>query len=94
MMMPDSHGGGRMLKTRGSVLQRVEGIDELIPEESLERRSYERITLPKCQESPRGKVIIQDEEQPLEEAKRRRDGLVFWTDESRSDDEWVGCAVV
>jgi hypothetical protein len=33
MMMPDSEGGGRMLETRGSVLQRVEGIDELIPEE-------------------------------------------------------------
>jgi ribonuclease HI len=71
----------------------VEGINELIPDEFLERRSYERTTLPKIQESLKGEVIIQDEEQALEEAKRRRDGLVLWTDGSRREDEWVRCAV-
>ena len=30
----------------------------------------------------------------MEEAKAERDGLVFWTDGSRREDEWVGCAVV
>jgi len=28
------------------------------------------------------------------EAKKDREGLVFWTDGSRKEDEWVGCAVV
>jgi len=38
MMMSDAKGGGKMLNTkRGNVLQMVEGIDELIPEEFLER---------------------------------------------------------
>jgi len=32
MMMPDAQGGGRMLEVRRNVLQRVEGIDELIPD--------------------------------------------------------------
>jgi hypothetical protein len=94
MMMPDSLGGGKMLKKRGSVLQRVEGIDELIPEEFLERRSYERTTLLKIHESLKGKVIIQNEEQALEEARRGTDGLVFWTEGSRREDECVGSAVV
>ena len=39
-------------------------------------------------------MIIQDEEQALKEAKLERDGLVLWTDGSRKEDEWVGCAVV
>jgi hypothetical protein len=39
-------------------------------------------------------VIIQDEKQALREAKLERDGLVFWTDGSRKEDELVGCAVV
>jgi len=39
-------------------------------------------------------VIIQEEEQALKEAKLERDGLVLWTDGSRKEDEWVGCAVV
>jgi hypothetical protein len=94
MMMPDSLGGGKMLTNRGSVLHRVEGIDELIPEEFLERRSYERTALPKIHESLKGKVIIQNEEQVLEEARRGTDGLVFWTDGSRREDEYVGIAVV
>ena len=47
----------------------MEGIDELIPEdEPFERRSYERMTLPKERRSVKGKVIIQEEEQALKEA--------------------------
>ena len=73
----------------------MEGIDELIPEDKpFERRSYERTTLPMERRSLKGKVIIQDEEQALEEAKAERDGHVFWTDGSRKVDAWVGCAVV
>jgi hypothetical protein len=94
MMMPDVLGGGRMLETRGSDLQRVEGIDELIPEELLERRSYERTTLPIEKESLKGKGIILEEEQAKVEAKRKGEGLVLWTNGSRRDNEWVGCAVV
>jgi len=95
MMMPDAKGRGRMLEVRRNVLQRVEGIDELIPEDKpFERRSYERTTLPTEKRCLRGKVIIQDEKQALLEAKLERDGLVFWTDGSRKEDEWVGCAVV
>jgi len=30
----------------------------------------------------------------MEEAKVEREGLVLWTDGSRKEDEWVGCAVV
>jgi len=30
----------------------------------------------------------------MKEAKLEREGLVFWTDGSRKEDEWVGCAVV
>jgi len=63
MMMPDSTGGGRMLERRGSVCQTVEGVDELIPEDFLERRRYERTTLRKSRESLKGKVIIQNEDQ-------------------------------
>jgi len=58
MMMPDSLGGGRMLETGGSVVQRMEGIDELIPEEFLEWMSYEGTMLPMSQESRKGNVII------------------------------------
>jgi len=95
MMMPDAHGGGRMLETRGNVLHGVEGIDELIPEDKpFERRSYKRTTLPKERRSVKGKVIIQEEEQALKEAKLERKGLVLWTDGSRNEEEWVGCAVV
>jgi len=95
MMMPDVDGRGRMLEVRRNVLQRVEGIDELIPEDKpFERRSYERTTLPTEKRCLKGKVIIQDEKQSLKEAKLERDGLVFWTDGSRKEDEWVGCAVV
>jgi len=73
----------------------VEGIDELIPEDKpFERRSYERTTLPIVKRSLKGKVVIQDEEQALKEAKLEREELVFWTDGSRKEDEWVGCAVV
>jgi len=59
-----------MLETRGCVFQREEGIDKLIPEEFLERRSYEKTTLLKNQASLKGKVIIQDEEQGKAEAER------------------------
>jgi len=84
-----------MLEVRRNVLQRVEGIDELIPEDKpFERRSYERTTLPTEKRCLKGKVIIQDEEQALKEAKLEREGLVLWTDGSRKEDEWVGCAVV
>jgi len=84
-----------MLEVRRNVLQRVEGIDELIPEDKpFERRSYERTTLPTEKRCLKGKVIIQDEEQAMEVAKREREGLVLWTDGSRKEDEWVGCAVV
>jgi len=95
MMMPDAQGGGRMLEIRRNVLQRVDGIDELIPEDKpFERRSYERTTLPMEKRSLKGEVIIQDEEQALKEAKLEKDGIVLWTDGSRKEDEWVGCAVV
>jgi len=94
MMMPDFKGGGRMLETRGSVCQRVEGIDELIPEEFCERRIYETTTLPKSRNSLKGKVIIQEEEEAKREAVMEREGLVLWTDGVRKEDEWTGCAVV
>ena len=84
-----------MIEMEGNVVRRVEGIDELIPEDyPLERRIYERTTLPEIKKRLKGQVIIQEEEQALEEAKRERDGLVLWTDGSRKEDEWVGCAVV
>jgi len=84
-----------MFEVRRNVLQRVEGIDELIPEdEPFERRSYKRTTLPSEKRRLKGKVIIREEKQVLEEAKLERDGLVLWTDGSRKEDEWVGCAVV
>jgi len=95
MMMPDAQGGGRMLDIRRNVLQMVERIDELILEDKpFERRSYERMTLSTEKRRLKAKVIIQDEEQALEEAKLEREGLVLWTDGSRKEDEWVGCAVV
>ena len=73
MMMPDAEGGGKMLEVQRNVLQRVEGIDELIPENKpFERRSYERTTLPTDKRRLNGKVIIQDEEQVLKEARVRK----------------------
>jgi len=95
MMMPDAKGGGRMIEMDGNVVRRVEGIDELIPEDyPLEKRRYEGTTLPEIRKRLQGQVMIQEEEQALEEARRERDGLVLWTDGSRKEDEWVGCAVV
>jgi len=41
MMMPDATGRGRMIEMEGNVVQRVEGIDKIIPEEFCERRQYE-----------------------------------------------------
>jgi len=93
--MPDAQGGGKMLQVQRNVVQRVEGIDELIPEDKpFERRSYEKMTLPMEKRCLKGKVIIQDEEQALEKAQLEREGLVLWTDGARKEDEWVGCAVV
>jgi len=70
-------------------------MDVLIPEDKpFERRRYERTTLPTERRRLKGKVIMQDEEQAMREAKLERDGLVFWTDGARKEDEWVGCAVV
>jgi hypothetical protein len=94
MMMPDASGGGKMIETQDSVVLRVEGIDKLIPEDyPLERRSYEWTTLPEDRKRLKGQVIIQEEKQALEEAKKERDGRVLWTDGARKEDEWVGCAV-
>jgi len=83
-----------MLETRGNVCQRVQGIDELIPEEFRERRIYQPTTLPKVRKSLKGKVIIQEEEEAKREAVMEREGLVLWTDGARKEDEWTGCAVV
>jgi hypothetical protein len=94
MMMPDSLGGGKMIKKRATVCQRVKGIAKLIPEKFHEGRSYETTSLPKQQQSLKCKVIIQDEQEAKEEVVRGSDGLVFWTDGSRKDDEWTRCAVV
>jgi len=93
--MPNAQGRVRGLEVRRYVVQRVEGIDELIPEDKpFEWRSYERMTLSTAKRCLQGKVIIQDEEQVLEEAKLERSGLVLWTDGLKEEDEWVGCAVV
>jgi len=95
MMMPDASGGGRMIEMEGNVVRRVEGIDELIPEDyPFEKRRYEGTTLPEIKKRLKGQVIIQEEEQALEEARKEREGLVLWTDGSRKEDKWVGCAVV
>jgi len=73
----------------------VEGIDELIPEDyPFEKRRYQGTTLLEIRKRLQGQVIIQEEEQAFEEARKERDGLVLWTDGSRKEDEWVGCAVV
>jgi hypothetical protein len=91
MMMPDALGGRKMINTEEGVVQRVEGIDELIPEDyPLERRSYEWTTLPEIKWRLKGEVIIQEEELALEEAKKEREGLVLWTDGLRKEDECVG----
>jgi len=76
------------------MLQRVEGIDECIQEEILETRCYEYAVLPESRQSLTGKLIIQEEEQAKKEVEREREGLLLWTDGSRKEDEWVGCAVV
>jgi len=95
MMMPNAAGGGRMIEMEGNVVRRVEGIDELIPEDyPVKRRKYEVTMLPEMKKRLKGQVIIQEEEQALEEARKEREGLVLWTDGSRKEDEWVGCAVV
>jgi len=95
MMMPDANGGGKMIETQDGVVRRVEGIDELIPEDyPFERRCYEWTTLLEDKKRLKGQVIIQEEELALEEAKKEREGLVLWTDGARKEDEWVGCAVV
>jgi len=61
-MMPEAQGGGRMVEVQRNVLQRVEGMDELILEDKpFERRSYERLTLPTAKRCLKGKVIILDE---------------------------------
>jgi hypothetical protein len=63
MMMPDAEGGGRLLEMEGNVVQRVEGIDELILEDyPFEKRRYEGTTLPEIRKRLRGQVIFQDEE--------------------------------
>jgi ribonuclease HI len=66
----------------------------LIPEELLERRSDETTTLLKNRKSLKDKVFILEEEEAKREARKERDGLDVWTDGSRKEDEWVGCAVV
>jgi hypothetical protein len=71
MKMPDGNGGAKMLTLDQGCLRRVEGIDELIPEER-EGIVYKRTTLSKEKESLRGKVIIQEEEEALGEAKKER----------------------
>jgi hypothetical protein len=79
--------------TTGSNLQRVEGIDELKLEEPFERRSHERTTLYLVKEKLKGKLRIQNEKQALKDVMEERDGLVFWTDGLRKENEWVGCTV-
>jgi len=95
MMMPNAIGGGKIMEMEGNVVRRVEGIDELILENyPLKRRRYEGTTLPEIKKRLKGQVIIQEEKQALEEATKEREGLVFWTDGLRKEDEWVGRAVV
>ena len=89
MMMPDAKGGGRESQSKRNDLQRMEGIDELIPEEFDDKRLYASTTLPTTRISLEGKVIIQEHEQPLEEARLARQGLVSWNDGSSKEDEWV-----
>ena len=56
---PDAQGGGKMLEVQRNVVQRVEGIDELIPEDKpFERRCYERMTLLTEKRCLKGKVTI------------------------------------
>ena len=70
-MMPDATGGGKMMEMEGNVVRRVEGIDELIPEDyPFEKRRYEGTTLPEIKKRLQGQVIIQEEEQALEEARK------------------------
>jgi hypothetical protein len=95
MMMPDATGGGNKIEMDDNVVQRVEGIDELISEDrSFEKRQYEWTTLPEIKKSLKGKVIMLEEEKGLEDARNEREDLVLWTDGLRKEDEWTGCAVV
>jgi hypothetical protein len=95
MMMPDAAGGGRMFGMEGNVVRRVVGIDELIPEDHpVEKRMYDGTTFPDIRKRLRGQVMIQEEDQALQEARKDMQGLVFWTDGLRKEDEWTGCAVV
>jgi len=76
MIMPDATGGGKMLEMEGNVVRRVEGIDELIPEDyPFERRRYEGTTLLEIRKRLKGQVIIQEEEQAW---KRRRKKEKAW----------------
>jgi len=62
MMMPDALGGGKMMEMEGNVVRRVEGINELIPENyPFEKRRYEETTLPEIKKRLQGQVIIQEE---------------------------------
>ena len=66
----------------------MEGIDELIPADyPFEKRRYEGTTFPEIKKRLKGQVIIPEEEQALEEARKEREGLVLWTDGSRKEDE-------
>jgi hypothetical protein len=95
MIMPDAAGGGRMFGMEGNVVRRVVGIDELIPEDHpVEKRMYDGPTLPEIRKRLRGQVMIEEEDQTLQEARKDMQGLVCWTDGLRKEDEWTGCAVV
>jgi len=83
-----------MIRQEGQYAHRVDRIHVLIPEEFCERRRYEYVTLPESQQSLGGQVIIQKEKLAKAEAELDREGLVLWTDGSRKEDEWVGCAVM
>jgi hypothetical protein len=78
MMMPDFTEGGKMIETQEGVVQRVEGSDELIPEDyPFEKRSDEWTSLPEENKRLKGQVIIQEEELALREASEEREGLVL-----------------
>jgi len=85
---------GKNVRKRGTILKRVDGIDELILEEFQEPRVYEKSVLPLDRRFLKGKVMIQKGEQATKEAEQERSGLVFWTDGLRRENECVGCAVI
>jgi len=86
MITPNIQEGGKMFGLEGEMLQRVAGIDKSIAEEFLERSSYEHVVLPERRKCLKGKVMIQEEEQAKEEAENKREGLVLWTDGTRTND--------